>query len=53
MLQVKPRSPGMMVTRYYLGRRERLLSVSVNYYPENRFKLSTRWRLEWDGASAR
>jgi len=52
LLQVKPRSPGMMVTRYYLGRRERLLSVSVNYYPENRFKLSTRWRLEWDGAKA-
>jgi len=36
------------VLRRYLGHRRRLLSVSMNVYPENRFKFSTRWRLEWE-----
>jgi GntR family transcriptional regulator len=36
----------MDVLRYYYAANERLLSVSVNLYPENRFRLSTRWRLE-------
>jgi hypothetical protein len=34
------------VRRYYQGRNERLLSVSINVYPADRFELSTRWRLE-------
>jgi hypothetical protein len=31
-----------------MGRGKRLLSVSMNIYPENRFKFSTQWRLEWE-----
>jgi DNA-binding GntR family transcriptional regulator len=48
LLHAKPRAPALHVTRYYYGRGERLLSVSVNLYPDNRFKFVTRWRLEWD-----
>jgi len=46
LLGVKPRSPGLQVVRYYLGRDDRMLSVSVNVYPAERFKVATRWRLE-------
>lgn len=46
VLGVKPRTPGLQVRRYYLGRNDRLLSVSVNVYPADRFEFSTRWRLE-------
>lgn len=48
LLRAKPRAPALRVLRYYYGGEERLLSVSVNVYPENRFTFSTRWRLEWD-----
>ena len=47
LLHSKPRAPGLHVLRYYYGARDRLLSVSVNLYPENRFRFSTRWRLDW------
>ncbi len=50
LLGVKPGSPALQVLRYYIGRGERLLSVSMNIYPEKRFKFSTRWRLEWERA---
>ena len=46
ILGVRPRVPGLQVRRYYLGRSDRLLSVSVNIYPADRFEFSTRWRLE-------
>jgi len=46
VLGVKPRSPGLLVRRYYLGRGARLLSVSVNLYAAERFELATQWRLE-------
>ena len=36
---------GTLVRRYYLGRNDRLLSVSLNVYPADRFEFSTRWRL--------
>ena len=49
ILGVKPRAAGLQVLRYYMGRGKRLLSVSMNIYPENRFKFSTQWRLEWEG----
>jgi GntR family transcriptional regulator len=48
LVQAKPRAPALHVMRYYYGRGERLLSISVNLYPDNRFKFLTRWRLEWD-----
>ena len=46
LVDVKPGSPGLEVLRYYIGRGDRLLSVSMNIYPENRFKISTSWRLQ-------
>ena len=46
ILGVRSRVPGLQVRRYYLGRSDRLLSVSVNIYPADRFEFSTRWRLE-------
>lgn len=45
VLGVERGSPGLFVRRYYLGRAERLLSVSLNVYPVDRFEFSTRWRL--------
>lgn len=48
LLHCKPRAPALHVMRYYYGRGERLLSISVNLYPDNRFRFATRWRLEWD-----
>ena len=48
ILGVEPGSAGLQVLRYYIGRGKRLLSVSMNIYPGNRFKFSTRWHLEWE-----
>jgi DNA-binding GntR family transcriptional regulator len=48
ILGVKPRSAGLQVLRYYIGRGKRLLSVSMNIYPEKRFTISTSWKLEWE-----
>lgn len=39
-------SPALMVYRYYLGKDNTLLSVSLNVYPPDRFRLVTSWRLE-------
>ena len=41
-------SPALRVLRYYVGPHDALLSVSINTYPHDRFKLTTRWRLHWD-----
>jgi GntR family transcriptional regulator len=38
--------PVLNVVRSYYGRGDALLSVSVNVYPQNRFKVTTRWRLD-------
>ena len=46
VLGVKARSPGLRVRRGYRGRGGRLLSVSLNRYPADRFELATHWRLE-------
>lgn len=48
LLKCQPGVPALHVVRSYFGSAERLLSMSVNWYPENRFKFSMRWRLEWD-----
>ena len=52
VLGVRPKSPGLSVRRYYLGRNDRLLSVSLNVYPVDRFEFATRWRLEEQAAPA-
>jgi DNA-binding GntR family transcriptional regulator len=46
LLGVAPGSPALHVLRSYYAANERLVSVSVNFYPQNRFRISTRWRLE-------
>lgn len=46
LLGVAPGAPALHVLRYYYATSERLLSVSVNFYPQSRFRISTRWRLE-------
>lgn len=46
VLGVKARSPGLLVRRFYIGRGDRLLSVSLNVHPVGRFELTTVWRLE-------
>jgi DNA-binding GntR family transcriptional regulator len=47
LLGAKPGSPALHVLRYYLGKGDELMSVSINIYPQDRFKLSTRWRLDY------
>ena len=51
LLSAKPGSPGLQVLRYYVGAGERLLSMSLNIYPAERFKFSTRWRLGLEGSA--
>ncbi|VWX61558.1 conserved hypothetical protein [Burkholderiales bacterium 8X] len=46
VLGVKPRTPGLLVRRFYLGRNGRLLSVSLNVHPQGRVEFTTTWRLE-------
>lgn len=50
VLQVKPGSPGLQVRRQYWGE-SRVLSLSVNVYPVDRFEFVTTWRLK-DGPGA-
>jgi DNA-binding GntR family transcriptional regulator len=50
VLGVRAASPGLLVRRYYLGRNDRLLSVSLNVYPADRIEFATRWRLEEQAA---
>jgi DNA-binding GntR family transcriptional regulator len=51
LLGVKPRSPGLLVRRFYLGRNGRLLSVSMNVHPPGRVEFTTTWHLD-DSAGA-
>jgi DNA-binding GntR family transcriptional regulator len=50
LLRTRARMPGLRILRYYLGTNDRLLSMSINTYPADRFSFSTRWRLEWGKA---
>ena len=43
LLDVKSRSPALHLQRMYLDRKERLLAVSSNLYPAERFRLRTSW----------
>ncbi len=44
VLQVKAGEPGLRVRRQYTGQ-HRVLSISVNTYPIDRFEFETTWRL--------
>lgn len=46
-LKVKPRSPGLHVVRRFAVHGNRIIAVSFSVYPEGRFKVSTRWKVEW------
>ncbi len=43
LLDVKGRTPALHLQRMYLDRKERLLAVSSNLYPADRFRLRTSW----------
>ncbi len=45
-LGVEPGTPGLRVHRYYQGDGEQLFTVALNTYPQDRFNLETRWRLD-------
>lgn len=47
LLGVRAGSPGLQILRYYLGKDDTILSVAVNTYPQDRFKLVTTWNLDW------
>jgi DNA-binding GntR family transcriptional regulator len=47
LLGDKPGNPALLVYRYYLGKNNNLLSVSINVCPRDRFRLTTSWRLDW------
>lgn len=48
LLHARPGTPALRVLRYYLGADESLLSVAINTHPQDRFKLTTRWQLNWN-----
>ncbi|MEY2617926.1 MAG: hypothetical protein RL522_928 [Pseudomonadota bacterium] len=52
ILGVEPKSPGLLVRRFYIGRQQRLLSVSINVHPVGRFEMTTHWHLDEGGAPA-
>lgn len=47
LLGARTGSPALYVLRYYIGKGDALMSLSINTYPQDRFKLSTSWRLDW------
>ena len=50
LLGIRAGDPVLNVLRFYYGRGDTLLSVSINIYPQNRFKVITRWHLDNDMA---
>src|SRR5690625_614565 len=44
-LEVDDGTPDLHITRHYLDTNFDILAVSVNRYPKNRFRFTTRWRL--------
>jgi DNA-binding GntR family transcriptional regulator len=48
LLGTKTGSPALQVVRYYVGAQDKLLSVAINTHPNERFKLTSRWRLDRD-----
>lgn len=44
LLEARKGAPALHVIRYYLGDANRLLAMSINIYPADRFRLRTRWR---------
>jgi len=47
LLGARAGSPAMRVLRYYIGAHGATQSVAINTYPQDRFKLTTLWKLDW------
>jgi DNA-binding GntR family transcriptional regulator len=50
-LVCKSQSPGLRVVRRYRGASDALFSVSISTYPNSRFEVSIRYRLDWVGTA--
>ena len=48
ILGTRANSPALRVLRYYLGPHDALMSVAINTYPQDRFTVTTHWRLGWE-----
>lgn len=46
LLGTRSGAPALRVLRYYIGSSNDVLSVAINTHPHERFKMTTRWRLE-------
>ncbi len=46
MLRVRASAPGLSITRHYLSERDRIVEVSFNTYPADRFSYSMRLSLD-------
>ena len=46
LLGTRRGDPALRVLRYYLSEDDTILSVAINTYPQDRIKLTTRWRLD-------
>jgi DNA-binding GntR family transcriptional regulator len=44
-LGVAPGTPGLHITRHYLDDQMKILAVSINRYPKDRFRFLMRWKL--------
>jgi DNA-binding GntR family transcriptional regulator len=47
LLKARAGSPALRVTRTYLGAPDAAMSMSINTYPHDRFKVTTDWSLGW------
>jgi DNA-binding GntR family transcriptional regulator len=48
LLQAAPGSPALQIIRHYLDAQDRIVMVSVGYYPRDRFSHTTRFRVHRD-----
>ncbi len=53
LLKVRAGSPGLAITRHYLGEDDKMLLVSTSLYPAGRFSYSMSLRFSWRDAEAR
>lgn len=53
VLKASPGSPGLLITRHYLGEDDKMLMVSTSLYPAGRFSYSMSLRFSWRDAQAK
>jgi len=47
LLKAKPRSPGLHIIRRFLVHGERVIAIASSIYPEGRFHVTLRWKVQW------